>query len=47
MSICEGWKWIECSKCGFGQRANPDLIKMGAKPFCPDCDVEMSIRDDY
>ncbi len=38
----ENWPWIECPKCGFGQRANPELLKK-AKPHCPECHIPMEV----
>ena len=40
----EQWPWIECPKCRFGQRADPKLLGQGAKPYCPDCKIEMKVR---
>lgn len=39
------WEWIECPKCGFGQRANPELMKRG-KPYCPTCGTEMVVKEE-
>ena len=38
----EKWLWIECPRCRFGQRANPELLKKG-KFTCPDCKIEMKV----
>lgn len=38
----EKWPWIECPRCRFGQRADPELLKKG-KFTCPDCKIEMKV----
>jgi len=40
----EKWQWIECPKCRFGHRADPELLKK-AKPYCPECNVEMETKE--
>ena len=37
------WPWIQCPKCGFGQRGNPEYLSKGAKPYCPECKTEMKV----
>lgn len=43
--MMENWKWIECPNHCIGQRADPKLLKMGAIPYCPECNSVMEVDE--